>query len=100
MGLAQMLDAMRAGFECQFEEVTLEADPETITPEKADAWREAGFNRISMGAQSFQDNELKAAGRIHRRDDVFRAIQVLRQAGLNNISFDLIAGLPYQTHES
>jgi len=99
-GLARILDSMRAGFQCKFEEVTLEADPETITPEKAAAWRKAGFNRISMGVQSFQDNELKAAGRMHRSDDVFRATQVLRKTGFDNISFDLIAGLPHQTHDS
>jgi oxygen-independent coproporphyrinogen-3 oxidase len=99
-GLAGILDAMRAGFECKFEEVTLEADPETITPEKADAWRTAGFTRISMGVQSFQDNELKATGRMHRREDVSRATDVLRAAGFQNISFDLIAGLPHQTHDS
>jgi oxygen-independent coproporphyrinogen-3 oxidase len=99
-GLAQILDVMRAGFECEFEEVTLEADPETITPAKAAVWRRAGFNRISMGVQSFQDSELKAAGRMHRRADVFIATQVLREAGFQNISFDLIAGLPHQTHDS
>jgi len=99
-GLARILDTLRAGFECDFEEVTLEADPETITPAKAAAWREAGFNRISMGVQSFQDFELKAAGRMHRRDDVFRATHLLRDAGFQNISFDLIAGLPHQTHDS
>jgi oxygen-independent coproporphyrinogen-3 oxidase len=98
--LARILDSIRAGFECDFEEVTLEADPETITPAKSAAWREAGFNRISMGVQSFLDKELKAAGRMHRRDDVFRATQVLREAGIQNISFDLIAGLPHQTHDS
>ena len=99
-GLARVLDAMRVAFECKFEEVTLEADPETIIPEKAATWRQAGFNRISMGVQSFQDNELKAAGRMHRRDDVYRATQVLRDAGFQNVSFDLIAGLPHQTHDS
>jgi oxygen-independent coproporphyrinogen-3 oxidase len=99
-GLARVLDSMRAGFECKFEEVTLEADPETITHDKAAAWRAAGFDRISMGVQSFQDNELKAAGRMHRRDDVSRATQLLRAAGFENISFDLIAGLPHQTHDS
>src|SRR5260370_19335707 len=50
-GLARILESMRAGFNCNFEEVTLEADPETITPEKAAAWRKAGFNRITMGVQ-------------------------------------------------
>ncbi len=99
-GLAKALDAVSAGFECQFEEVTLEADPETITPGKAVAWCNAGFNRISMGVQSFQDNELKSAGRMHRRDDVFGATQMLRESGFHNISCDLIAGLPHQTHES
>jgi oxygen-independent coproporphyrinogen-3 oxidase len=98
--LAQILEAMRAGFDCKIEEVTLEADPETITQEKAAAWRKAGFNRISMGVQSFQDNELKSAGRIHRRDDIFHATKILREAGFDNISFDLIAGLPHQTQDS
>src|SRR6202140_2131561 len=99
-GLATILDSMRAEFECKFEEVTLEADPETITPEKAAAWRAAGFNRISVGVQSFQDNELKAAGRMHRREDVSRATDVVREAGFHNVSFDLIAGLPHQTRDS
>ncbi|MGH9817888.1 MAG: coproporphyrinogen-III oxidase family protein, partial [Candidatus Acidiferrales bacterium] len=59
-----------------------------------------GFNRISLGVQSFSDKELKAAGRMHRREDVYRAAQVLREAGFANISFDLICGLPHQTAES
>ncbi|MGA7794315.1 MAG: radical SAM family heme chaperone HemW [Candidatus Acidiferrales bacterium] len=98
--LAQIIEAIRATFPSQFEEVTLEADPETISPEKAAAWREAGFNRISMGVQSFDDAELRAAGRMHRRADVFRGTQILRAAGFANISFDLIAGLPHQTDRS
>jgi oxygen-independent coproporphyrinogen-3 oxidase len=95
--LAQIIEAIRAFFPSQLEEVTLEADPETISPEKAAAWRAAGFNRISMGVQSFDDAELRAAGRMHRRDDVFNAAKFLRDAGFSNISFDLIAGLPHQT---
>jgi len=78
-------------------EVTLEADPETITPDKAAAWLAAGFDRISLGAQSFNDAELRAAGRMHRRDDIFTAVHTLRAAGFDNISMDLIAGLPHQT---
>jgi oxygen-independent coproporphyrinogen III oxidase len=81
-------------------EITLEADPETITPEKAEAWILAGFNRISLGVQSFNDRELQAAGRMHRRADIFSAAQILRQAGFRNISMDLIAGLAQQTHDS
>ena len=81
-------------------EVTLEADPETITGEKAAAWLAAGINRISLGAQSFHDAELLAAGRMHRREDIFNAIASLRCKGFANISLDLIAGLPYQTPES
>jgi oxygen-independent coproporphyrinogen-3 oxidase len=98
--LAQILKAIRASFPSQFEEVTLEADPETISTEKAAAWREAGFNRISMGVQSFDDAELRAAGRMHRRADVFNATEILRAAGFANLSFDLIAGLPHQTDRS
>jgi oxygen-independent coproporphyrinogen-3 oxidase len=81
-------------------EVTLEADPETITGEKAAAWLGAGINRISLGAQSFHDSELKAAGRMHRHGDIFGAIDCLRSAGLGNVSLDLIAGLPHQTETS
>jgi oxygen-independent coproporphyrinogen III oxidase len=99
-GLAQIIEAIRASFPPQFEEVTLEADPETITAEKATGWRVTGFNRISMGVQSFDDAELRAAGRMHRREDVFRATEVLRRVGFSNLSFDLIAGLPHQTDRS
>ena len=81
-------------------EVTLEADPETVTGEKAGAWVRAGINRVSFGVQSFSDRELVAAGRMHRRVDIYRANEILRAAGIRNISFDLIAGLPWQTAES
>jgi oxygen-independent coproporphyrinogen-3 oxidase len=94
--MARMLEAIRSQFDCELEEVTLEADPETITPEKADIWASAGINRISMGVQSFHDAELQAAGRMHRRADIYRATRVLREAGFRNLSFDLIAGLPKQ----
>ena len=99
-GLRRVLEAIRAGFDAKFEEVTLEADPETITPAKAAAWRDAGFDRISMGVQSFADLELKAAGRMHRREDIYNASRILRDSGFRNISFDLIAGLPHQTDAS
>ncbi len=98
--LADMLTALRETFACDWQEVTLEADPETIEAEKAAQWVAGGINRISLGTQSFADQELKAAGRMHRRDDIYRAVALLRAAGIRNISFDLIAGLPKQSRES
>jgi oxygen-independent coproporphyrinogen III oxidase len=98
--LAKMLDTLRENYHVEGAESTLEADPETIAADKASAWRRAGLSRISMGVQSFRDNELKAAGRMHRRADIFAATGILRAAGLDNISMDLIAGLPHQTRAS
>jgi oxygen-independent coproporphyrinogen-3 oxidase len=113
--LRRMLDVIRETFALNSErkapaseggrhkdgaEVTLEADPETISAEKAEAWVRAGINRVSFGVQSFSDRELAATGRMHRRADVYRAVRILRDAGIGNISFDLIAGLPHQTRES
>jgi oxygen-independent coproporphyrinogen III oxidase len=95
--IGEMLDAIRQTFSCEFHEVTLEADPETVEVEKAGQWVAMGINRISFGTQSFVDEELKASGRMHRRTDIYRAVPMLREAGICNISFDLIAGLPKQT---
>jgi oxygen-independent coproporphyrinogen III oxidase len=95
--LRRIVDAIRGNFVAELREVTLEADPETVTEEKAAVWVAAGINRVSFGVQSFCDEELKAAGRMHRRVDVYRAAAILREAGIANISFDLIAGLPKQT---
>ncbi len=98
--LERIVDAIRDNFVAELTEVTLEADPETVTAEKAAAWVAAGIDRVSFGVQSFCDEELKTAGRMHRRADVYRAAPILRAAGIANISFDLIAGLPKQTRGS
>ncbi len=99
--LRKILDTLRREFGLAgTPEITLEADPETITAEKAAAWLDAGFNRVSLGVQSFSDMELKAAGRMHRRADIFAASEILRAAGFRNISMDLIAGLAHQTPAS
>jgi putative oxygen-independent coproporphyrinogen III oxidase len=98
--LQKLLDTIREHFCTELAEVTLEADPETIEAEKAAAWVRAGITRVSFGVQSFSDKELAAAGRMHRRADIYRAVPILREAGIRNISFDLIAGLPHQTKES
>src|SRR6202521_3743820 len=98
--LQDIMDAILATFPAKLAEVTLEADPETIAAGKAAAWVRAGINRVSFGLQSFSDNELVAAGRMHRRADIYTAMPILREAGIRSISFDLIAGLPHQTKES
>ena len=98
--LQRMLGAIREKFVSASPEVTLEADPETVEAVKAASWVRAGINRVSFGVQSFSDAELKATGRMHRRADVYRAVPILRDAGIRNLSFDLISGLPGQTRES
>jgi oxygen-independent coproporphyrinogen-3 oxidase len=98
--LGEILQAIRNAFSCALDEVTLEADPETIEAEKAADWAASGINRISFGVQSFIDDELKSAGRRHRAADVYRGVGMLRNLGFANISFDLIAGLPKQTEAS
>jgi len=98
--LRKLMDTMRNSFRTELLEATLEADPETIIPQKAAAWVASGFNRVSLGSQSFDDKELQAAGRIHRRKDIFAAIGALREAGIGDVSMDLIAGLPHQTLRS
>jgi oxygen-independent coproporphyrinogen-3 oxidase len=98
--LRRLLETIRNSFTTELVEVTLEADPETVEPGKADAWVRAGIDRVSFGVQSFSDQELIATGRMHRRADIYRAVPILRAAGIRKISFDLIAGLPFQTQES
>ena len=78
-------------------EITLETNPETVTVERMEAYRAAGVNRISMGAQSFRDEELKRLGRVHSAARIREAFAQTRQAGFDNISLDLMMWLPQQT---
>jgi oxygen-independent coproporphyrinogen-3 oxidase len=77
-------------------EISIEINPGTLTDAKLEDYRRAGVNRISVGAQSFNDEDLKHAGRLHSAGDIFRDIDSLRRHGFSNISIDLIAGLPHQ----
>ncbi len=77
-------------------EVTLEANPEDMTLEKAKILKELGINRISLGAQSFNDAYLKFLGRAHNSRQIYNAVDCLRQAGINNINVDLMYGFPGQ----
>jgi len=79
------------------EEVTVEANPETVTPELAALLLDSGVTRVSLGAQSFQPRLLEVLERRARPDDVRRAFAVLREAGFDNLSLDLIYGIPGQS---
>ena len=82
------------------EEATVEANPGTVNAETLKALREFGFNRISLGVQSLQDNELRALGRIHTAKQALYAIEEAKQAGFRRINADLMSGIPCQTVES
>ena len=79
------------------QEFTLEVNPATVTPEKAAAWRAAGVNRISLGAQSFDAEMLKLLGRQHAPDDIAETCALLREHGFENINIDLMFALPGQS---
>lgn len=78
-------------------EVTMEMNPGTLTPDILREFRRLGVTRASFGAQTFDDEELRQLGRTHTAEDVRLTIKYLREAGFDNVSFDLIAGLPRQT---
>jgi oxygen-independent coproporphyrinogen-3 oxidase len=78
-------------------EITLEINPGSVTRQKLEAFRSIGVNRASFGAQTFDDAELAKLGRSHTAADSLKTFADLRDSGFNNISFDLIAGLPGQT---
>ncbi len=96
-----LCDALRALFAWSREaEVTLEANPETVTAEALAGWREAGVNRLSLGVQSLQAPELEALGRRAAPDQARRAVELAASAGFPRLSVDLLLGVPGQTGES
>jgi oxygen-independent coproporphyrinogen-3 oxidase len=98
--VARLVAACRASFLVAADaEVTLEANPETVTRETLTAYREAGVNRLSFGVQSFRDDELGRLGRLHSADRATRAFESARAAGFDNISLDLMMWLPQQRVE-
>jgi oxygen-independent coproporphyrinogen-3 oxidase len=98
---ARILDAVHARFRVEGDaEVTMEMNPGTLTLDMLREFRRLGINRASFGAQTFDDRELRRLGRQHTAADVRRTIEDLQRAGFDNVSFDLIAGLPGQTLEA
>lgn len=81
-------------------EITVESNPATFDRNKAKALFHAGVNRISIGAQSFNNRLLKKIGRIHNKQDILDSFFIARQAGFRNINLDMMIGLPGQTMKS
>jgi oxygen-independent coproporphyrinogen III oxidase len=98
--LVRVLEGVRSAFDVTGNaEITVEMNPGTLTPEKLAAYRETGVTRASVGVQSFDDAELASIGRVHDAAEARRAVELLRAAGFDNVSLDLIAGLPDQSLE-
>ncbi len=90
---------IRAFDTSNIKEITLEANPVTINRQLSVQWKQAGITRVSLGVQSFIEKELKLLGRLHRNEHTYAAWQFLQEAGIANVSLDLIYGLPYQKTE-
>jgi len=96
--IAAIVDRCRTSFAVSpTAEVTLEANPETVTTERLKAFRDAGVNRLSFGVQSFQDADLQRLGRLHSASRAREAVAMARAAGFENISLDLMMWLPQQS---
>jgi oxygen-independent coproporphyrinogen-3 oxidase len=96
--IGAIVEACRQGFAlAPAAEITLEANPESVTVERLDGFRAAGINRLSLGVQSFSDAELQRLSRLHSAARARDAFQMARQAGFDNVSIDLMMWLPQQT---
>ena len=98
---AQIFRAIRKSFKISPDaEITMEANPKTMTRENLGAYISEGVNRFSIGLQSIHKNELKMLGRIHLYDDFLESYKLLREFSINNVNVDLMYGIPSQTAES
>ena len=96
--VAAILTACRESFAVASDaEVTLEANPESVSAKTLDGYRRAGVNRLSFGVQSFRDDELHRLGRLHTAERAAEAVAMARSAGFDNLSLDLMLWLPQQT---
>jgi putative oxygen-independent coproporphyrinogen III oxidase len=99
--LLRLFEAVRQKFEVAPDtEITVECAPGTLNPEMIDTLLRCGVSRVSLGVQSFVDEETRSVARLHTRETTLNDIERLRGAGITNINVDLIAGLPHQTAAS
>lgn len=99
--IIRIMDALRRRFVfSENTEITMEANPGTLTPEKLKAYRNGGINRLSIGLQSADDRELLSLGRIHTYQEFLESYFLAREAGFDNINIDLMLAIPGQTRKS
>ncbi len=97
----QLFNCLRNNFNFSSSaEITVEANPGTINESKINTVLSPGVNRLSIGIQSFNNDELKTLGRIHSSEDASRSIEIIKKEGINNFSVDLMYGIPGQTMDS
>ena len=93
---AELIGRVLGSFRSLPAEVSIEVNPGTLSEKKVQRYRDLGITRISLGAQSLEDEDLERAGRLHKASAVFSDFEMLRRHGFTNINMDLIAGLPGQ----
>ena len=102
--LFRIMECLRQNFsfapEEEAPEITMEANPGTLTADNLEWYRRAGINRLSIGLQSANDRELKALGRIHTWEEFLNSFKLAREAGFSNINVDLMSALPGQTPQA
>lgn len=99
--IQQIITALRESFKISKNaEITIEANPGTVTKEKLEAYKQAGINRISFGLQSTNNDELKMLGRIHTYEEFLESYKLAQECGFDNVNVDLISAIPKQTLES
>ncbi len=99
--LTRLMEKVRENFRVTDDaEITIEANPASLTRDKIAAYLAAGINRISIGIQSFDNQVLRRLGRLHDKNEAFQKIQMARKAGFDNISIDLMFGIPEQSNKT
>lgn len=99
--ITEVMNSFRENYSLEKDcEITIEVNPGTCSKERAEAWKNSGINRVSIGLQSLEDMELKALGRIHSADEFYETYEELVKTGFNNINIDLMTAIPGQTMES
>ncbi|WP_317129219.1 radical SAM family heme chaperone HemW [Algoriphagus kandeliae] len=96
--LEEILSAIHTNFKLDLQEVTLEANPDDLSPKKLAAWKKLGIDRLSLGIQSFQDEVLQFYNRAHNSKESLEAIEMARGEGFKKFSMDLIYGFPHSDH--